>query len=189
MLCVAALWAGAALLWAPGWAGYTSQTASSGNRFDAGTVTITDDDSGTQVFAATGMRAGEHQTRCLAVSFAGSLTSAVRLYVTGLAQTGALASWLLLTVDEGSGGSFASSAGLADCGAGFRSATRIWSGTLASLAGTATSYDTGVLSWSPSGAVAETRVYRFRVAVDDAAPGTTTGSTVVARFVFESRNT
>ena len=90
-------------------AAFTASTSNTGNGFTAGDLSLFDDDNGTAMFNATGMVPGATVTECITVTYDGDVTPApVRLYGTG---TGALAQYLDLTIEVGTGGSSASCSG------------------------------------------------------------------------------
>jgi len=63
---------------------FTSTTRADGNRFSAGTITLTSGSSGTALFDVDGLRPGSSESRCVIVRHdaTGRLTSNVRLYGT-----------------------------------------------------------------------------------------------------------
>ncbi len=148
-----------AWVWQGSQAAYTGVTSNSGNTFSAGTVSLTDDDSGTALFTVSGLQPGSTGQRCLTVSYHGTLGAQVKLFVTPGSVTGTgLDAYLVLKVEEGTGGSNASCAGF--------SGTQIFNSTLGSLAGSATNSATGLGSWAPTGA-GQNRVYRFTYGLQD----------------------
>ncbi len=180
LVAAAGLWAGLVLagftVWRTSSAAFSASTSNAGNSWAAGTVTIGDDDSGSALFNATGLTPGATNSRCIVVSYSGSVSAGVRLYGAGV--SGGLADYLDLVVEEGSGGSFG------DC-TGFTPSGSLFTGTLTAFA-SSTDFATGLGSWSPTGP-GQTRTYRFSYAVrsDNAAQGTTGA----ASFVWEARST
>lgn len=77
---------------------FSSSSANRGNAFTAGTVRLSDDDSGAAVFSLSGMRPGTATTGCIVVRSTGSLRSSVRLWGT---VTGGLAPFVRLKVERG----------------------------------------------------------------------------------------
>jgi hypothetical protein len=99
----------------------------------------------------------------------------IRMYGTA---NGALAQYLTLTVDRGTGGVFG------NC-TGFSSEATIYTGTLEDFAATATDYDSGVGAWSPTASPAN-KTYRFTVTTStDPAAGLKTASAV---FTWETQS-
>jgi hypothetical protein len=149
-------------------AAFVAATANPGNVFSAGTVTLTDDDSGTALLTATGLEPGGAVQNCIQVSYGGSVPAAVKVYIApgGLAGTG-LGTYLKLKIEEGAGGGFGSCTG-------FVADSTDYTGTVAAFAAASTSAATGVGAFAPSGAGAS-QVYRVTatLADDDAARGLT----------------
>jgi len=166
-----------------------SQSATNpGNSFAAGTVTLSDNDSGAAVLSLSNAVPFDTDTGCIRVTYSGSLSSDVRLYGS---SSGALVPYLTLTVTRGTdtSPSFPSCAGFtADAtdyiGAG---AGVVYSGPLSGYPG---SYGAGIVdpiagspeTWTTS----EDHSYRFRVTVlNDPAGRGKSGS---ASFTWQSRN-
>ncbi len=55
-------------------AAFTDTTDNASNSWDAGSVTLTDNDSGSALFSATGLVPGDSSTGCIEVTYGGSLT-------------------------------------------------------------------------------------------------------------------
>jgi hypothetical protein len=178
-------------------AAFTATTSSVGT-FSAGTVTITDDDSAAALFTATGLKPGDTASKCIAVTYTGSLANQVRLHV-GVTETdgggGAVVNAVLddhLTVavdyDASTNGTFA------DCG-DFASDGSIFTGTLGAMATAHSNYGNGRPLGSANGATAWTpatnavRVFRITYTLASNAPDTVQGDTAVATFTWEAQNT
>ena len=82
------------------WSAYSSTTSNTNNQFQTGSVTLTDNDSGTAMFNMTGARPGDAVSKCITVSYSGTLTSNVRLYGAATGGDG-LNQYLDLTVTRG----------------------------------------------------------------------------------------
>jgi predicted ribosomally synthesized peptide with SipW-like signal peptide len=67
------------------WSAFSSTTSNDSNDFATGSVTLTDNDSGAAMFDISDAVPGNTQSKCIRVSYSGSLGSTVRLYgsVTG----------------------------------------------------------------------------------------------------------
>jgi hypothetical protein len=78
---------------------FTSATNNAANTFTAGTVTVSDNDSGSAMLALSGAKPGDSDTSCIRVSYTGSLPSTVRLY--GTTTGTGLDAYLTLTVTRG----------------------------------------------------------------------------------------
>ncbi len=156
-------------------AAFTANTDNTANQFNAGTVVLTDDDTGTAMFNVSNMAPGQTVERCIVVTYSGSIPdpTAVRLYSGGYTDSGTLAAQLDVTIQEGSGGSF----GAGDC-TGFTSAATIETGgTLVDFDTDHTDYATGAGTWDPSSTPAS-RTYRFAVTMNAAAPDSVQGDSV-----------
>jgi hypothetical protein len=166
---------------------YSATTVNPTSNWATGTVALTDDDANTAAFTASNLKPGSTGSRCIVVSSTGTLPSAVKLYATGATTSKALASSMTLTVTQGTGGSFGSCTGYTPLATG----SSVYSGTLADLGTNATSYATGVGSWStagvPTGSAAETRTYQLTYTVSPDAPGSTQGAAAMG-FTWEAQN-
>jgi hypothetical protein len=174
-------------------AAFTAQTLSSGNTWTAGTVALSDDDAGSALFNVSGLIPGQSVSRCITVSYAGTLPAQVRLYGTIGAGTG-LAPYLDLQVMRGS----FSGASAPDC-TGFSSDGSLYLGPDHDgglvYDDAATAFPTSWASsrpdpdgtpsnpWTPG----DSHAYRFTFILrgDDAAQGLTAS----ASFVFAARDT
>lgn len=152
-------------------AAFTDTTDNIGNEVSTGTISLTDNDAGTAMFDnVTGLGPNDTIESCIDVTYTGTLTpSAVQLYMSE-APTGELAPYLDLVVQIGaqSGDPFG------DCTT-FTASNTLYTGTLAGMATTHPSYETGVSTWTPSGS-GDARTFRFVLTVQDdpAAQGTST---------------
>jgi len=141
-------------------AAFFDTTQNTGNSFASGDVLISDDDSGSAMFSLSDMAPGDSATKCINVQYDGSITPAdIESYVSAgdLAGTG-LGDYLNLTVELGTGGTFADCAGFA--GASF------YSGTLDGFAGNFTDFASGTGSWTAA-ATGDDRTYRFTFDLQD----------------------
>jgi hypothetical protein len=168
------------MVWRTSSALFSGTTGNASNSWATGSVSLTDDDSGTALFA-TGtdgnLTGGQTVTKCIKVTYGGSLTSGIGVKLYGTA-TGGLASYLTLTVDQGTGGAFGNCTGFSVTTAG------IYSGTLSNFASTATNYSSGVGSWAPSSTGA-TMVYRFTMVVSSSSSAQSTSAT--GSFTWEAQ--
>jgi hypothetical protein len=110
------------------------------------------------------------------------VTTTVRFYTEDLNDTG-LAPSIDMQITEGAGGGPGG-----DCTGFVASGGSIYSGTLANLGTTATSFATGLGTWTPP-ASTQTRTYQFTWTVDPAAPNTVMGTSAVIDFVWEAQST
>jgi predicted ribosomally synthesized peptide with SipW-like signal peptide len=154
---------------------FSSTTSNPGNEFQAGTVSLSDNDSGTAIYNNTNAKPGDSVTKCINVTFTGSLDSDVRLYVPE--AIGALGPYVNLTITPGTqtSPSFPSCTGFTPASGG-----AIYSGTLAAFAtahnawsnGLST-YPSGQTKWSTNNNV----VYQVTASVDANTPSTSGGAT------------
>lgn len=164
-------------------AAFSDTTSNSNNSFTTGTVDLIDDDSGSAAFTVTNMVPGNTVTRCIRVTYQGTIvnTGPVRLYSGGLTDSGTLGSHLNLTVEEGSGGDFSTCTGFAP------SAT-IESATLTQFNIDHTNYVNGAGTWDPSG-TPESRTYRITVQLSASAPSAQQGQSVTNLvFTWETQS-
>jgi hypothetical protein len=164
------------VMWQASSAAFTATTSNAVNNWAAGTVSLADDDNTTAMFNASNLRPGSTGTKCIRLTYSGSLSTSVKLY--GTSVTGALAPHLDLVVEEGDGGTFA------DC-TGFVASGTAYSGTLANFGATRTNFATGVGSFAPTGN-GQTRTYRFTYTVNAATPDSAQGATASGGFTWEA---
>jgi hypothetical protein len=169
------------MVWQSSYSAFSSTTSNPTDNWTAGTVALSDDDSGTAMFTATGLKPGSTGQKCIAVTSTGSLASTVKLYGTSYSTTNALAANLNLTVEEGTGATFGSCAG-------FTGGTSVFSGTLASFGTTKTSFATGVGAWAPTGSASDTKAYRLTYTLSSSTPDTAQGGTAAVGFTWEAQN-
>ena len=173
---------------AASWSAFSGTTSNSGNSFAAGTVSISDNDSGGTMLSLTNALPGASTTGCIKVSYSGSLSADVKLWGT---VSGALGPYLTLKVTRGTDtGTFPTCSFTADTrdyigqGAGV-----IYNGNLSSYP---SSYAAGLTdpenatggteSWTNP----ETHAYKLEVTLqnDSAAQG----QSATASFTWEARN-
>lgn len=114
-------------------AAFTGSTDNSANAVNSGTVKLSDSDgsgldgkgAGTAMFNVSNLNGGQIVTRCIKVSYGGSLTADVKLYGT---SNGELAQGLAMTIEAGNGTEATGGANF-DC-AGFTDGSQIFSGSL-----------------------------------------------------------
>ena len=160
-------------------AAFTANTANGANTFTAGTVTLADDDAGSVMFSLTGMKPGDTATKCVNVTYTGSLAADVKLYGT-VGGTG-LADYLTTTVDIGTGATGGASL---DC-TGFVLGSNLSTGTLTAFGTAHTDYASGLGGFT--GATnPTTRSYRVTVALQD--DNLAQGKTATLAFTWEAQN-
>ncbi len=170
---------------------FSAPTSNAPNSWSAGSVTLADDDSNTAMFTVTGMKPGATGTKCILVTAGGSLASVVKLYTSqsspAYSTTNGLATYLNLTVTQGTGGTTSSCSGFTPLGTG----SAVYSGTLAAFAASAPGFSSGrpaSNAWAPAGAGSETRSYQFTYTLDPAAPNTVQNGTATIGFTWEAQN-
>jgi hypothetical protein len=178
------------------WATFVSTSPVPGNSFAAGSVQLGDNDSGAAMFSVSGMNPGDSYTKCIAVTYSGSLPAGVRLYATGGSGLGA---YLTMTVERGTTSPDPPTFGTGDgCGtftpdaATYAAANGVmFSGTLAGFATAYPNYAGGLLdptSGSPASWTSGQRhVYRIVLTLqsNDAAQGLSCSPTLT----WEARST
>jgi hypothetical protein len=166
---------------------FTATTQNSGNEISSGTVELSDNDSGSALYNATGIRPGESITRCIKTTYAGSLSAVVHLY--SPSTPGPLAQYVELTITQGTQptSTFPGCTGFAADPSGV-----IFTGTLQGFEQTRSGYATGIAtapvgksSWSTG----EALVYRFQATLQASAPDSSQGwSSGVHSFIWEARS-
>lgn len=159
-------------------AAFTDTTSSTGNSFSTGTIDLIDDDLAAAMFSVTNLIPGQSVTDCIEVTYQGSVAdpAAVKVYSGGYTDSGDLGTYLNVTIEEGTGGTFG------DC-TGFSLENAIESGgTLADFDTAHTNYATGAGVWDPS-ATPESKTYRVTVGLDAAAPDSEQGESVTAMTI------
>lgn len=180
----------AAVVWQSSYAAF-SKTASNGvNSWSAGAVSLSDSQGGnssgsvgTALWSVSGLLPGDTGTKCIKVTYGGSLSLAgsggVRLYIASGGLSGSLGAYLRLSIDEGTAG--ASS----DCSDFGGTVTNLYNSgntdnakTVAAFATGHNSWASGVSTWGPS-ATGQFRTYRLTWTVldDNNARGTSASVT------------
>lgn len=142
-------------------AAFTASTDNEDNSFATGQIELADDAVGA-LFEVTGLVPGDSHTRCITVTYTGSVPAgqldAVRLYAAGpVSDPGALADALRITIEDGTGADDAACTG-------FTPAGTLLATTALSTFTALTEHATGVGSWTPAASGA-TRSYRITVAL------------------------
>jgi hypothetical protein len=169
------------LVWQASFSSFSATTDNGVNNWQAGSVLLSDNDSGSVMFNASGVLPGKTDSRCIAVTSATTVPSTVKLYGAELATTKALSSSLDIEVVQGTGA--ATNGSCADFTAATSNAG-VFSGTLAGF--TATDFSSGYGTWAPSSS--ETRTFMITYTLKSTAPQTTQGGTAQVRFVWEAQN-
>lgn len=152
------------------WQGAGAVFRSSGtngtNAYAAGTVVISDSQSGTKLFNVTGLQPGSTGTACLTVTYSGSLSATVKLRA---AITGTLGTYLTVTLARGTG----------TC-ASFGSVTTLYNGLASTLATSNGTYASGLGAWAVTGGLTTALPYRltYTLNADNAAVSTSSDLTL-----------
>ena len=150
---------------------FSATTQNAGNEIVTGNVVLTDNDAGQALFNIQGAAPGDSWTRCIKVSYNGTLPASVHLYQ--LNSSGPLATYLDLSMAQGT----QSSATFPDCTGFAPDATgTIFSGPAYGPSG---SYDFGLpvvpagqTVWEPG----DSLVFKMILTLDPAAPNTAQAS-------------
>lgn len=174
-------------------AAFTGSTENAGNTWEAGTVSLTDNDAGSAMYASTSKIApGYTEKQCIEVQYTGTITpdAAVALYAatTSTAVNGGdgLANDLTVSVEIGPATSKCTNDALTDS-TGLTPAvgTNLYSGTLAAF-NSSSAPDT--TTWTPDGAGGTDlmRPFLFTVSLPDAAPNDAQGDSATATFTWSA---
>src|SRR4051794_39227235 len=116
---VAVLTAGG-LVYQASYAAFSGQTRNSGNDFSTGSVNLSDDDAGASRFQVANLQPGQTDTKCIKVTSNATVPGVVKGYVVNPIQSPQkLEDHIMMTVKEGSGGSFADCTGFTPSGTVF----------------------------------------------------------------------
>ncbi len=182
--------AAGASVWHSSYAAFTAETRNSGNAWSTGRLTISDDDAGSARFTVADLVPDQTETKCIKVTANTTVGGHVKFYVINPVTTAlALEDHIDLTVDEGTGGDFASCTG-------FVSEDVVH--PAAPLSGLMTDHGTyanGLGSWTPSGSASD-QVKTYRISWTFNATGMTEnelnalqGSHTGVDFEWEIQNT
>jgi hypothetical protein len=179
-------WTGSgAMVWHASYSAFTATTVNDLNSLSAGSVALSDNDSSAVMFNATGLKPGDVVTKCILVTYSGTLTSNVKMYIASADTIGGtgLGSYLDMVVDQGTD----SANTFPTCNT-ITSVTNIFTGnTLANFATNKNSYANGVGTWAPTGS-GQTKTFRviFTVQNNNSANGLTA---TTIKFTWEAQNT
>lgn len=165
---------------------FSATTQNSGNEVTAGTVAISDNDGGQSMFNVVNAKPGDTWTRCIKVTYTGSLQASVHMYLKD--AVGTLAPYLNLAIVQGTQASptFPGCNGFTPDATG----TDFQGPVVSPVPG---SYDAGLPVLPPGGATAwqtgSTLVFQFTMTLDPSTPDSLQGSNTGAMaVVWESRN-
>jgi hypothetical protein len=182
LIIVSAVLLAGTVFWATADAAWTTSATNGPDTWHSGTVTFGANQPTGTLISIANVFPGSFGSACVVVTYTGTLTAPVRLY---LPSAGALGTYLTLRVRDGTG----TSAGCGD----FVATTTLYnptglsgtSYTMAAFSAASYNYATGVGAWTASTGNT-TRTYRFDWQVQDknAAEGLTTS----VAFTWEAQN-
>jgi hypothetical protein len=160
---------------------FVAQSENVLNHVTSTDINLTDSDGGTAMFPnEMGLSPGTTVDRCIEVTYNGNIDpKPVQMYTA--ASSGALAPYLLLTIEMGA----ATGDPFGSCAA-FSPSTTLYSGTLAGFAAAHPDHAGGLATWDPAGA-GETRSFRFTLSVQD--DPAASGASATFGFTWEARAT
>jgi hypothetical protein len=183
-LCVGALGSLAAM---GVFGAFSSTTTNAGNTITAGTVAIADNDAGAAMYSISNAKPGESVSKCIKVTYTGSLDADVHIYTTS--TIGSLGQYVDLTITPGTQATstFPSCTGFTPDSGG-----ALYTGTLQNFGNTKNTYANGVVDYPGSGskwATNESVVYQVTASLQSSAPDAAQGLTTGAHtFTWEARN-
>jgi predicted ribosomally synthesized peptide with SipW-like signal peptide len=165
------------------YAAFSKTTGSTGNTYASGTVYLSDNDAGSSMWSVSNQLPGGSVTKCIRVTYTGTLDADVKLYTTS--GSNGLDPYLDMTVDKGSmptGTTFPACTG-------FSSESTIFSGTVQNFKSNKTAFGSGVgaypgaqTKWSQN----DTLVYRVTVTLQNNTNAQ--GLSCTLGFTWEARN-
>ncbi|HEX2085139.1 MAG TPA: SipW-dependent-type signal peptide-containing protein [Solirubrobacteraceae bacterium] len=163
---------------------FSSSTENPGNKIEAGTVVLADNDSGSALYDVSGAVAGTTVDRCITVTYSGDLDADVKLYLPD--AVGPLAPYVDMTVTPGTD----ASPSFGDCTGFVADGAPLFTGTLQSFRAAHSGWANGLVDnpgsgteWSQGSSV----TYRVQLTLqdDNSAQGKVTGT---HRLMWEARN-
>lgn len=180
----AALVASGVVVSTASYSAFSATTTNPTSNWTAGTVALSDDDANTALFAATNLKPGSTDSKCITVTSTGSLPSTVKLYATSPSTSSVLAQNTTIKIEQGTGGGFSSCSGFTPAATG----GTLFENSLPTLGTQATSFASGLGAWTTTGAASETRVYRVTYTVAANTPNTAQGTTASIGLTWEAQN-
>ena len=163
-------------------AAFTATTGTTGG-WAAGTISLSDNDSGSALFAETDLAPGATGAKCIKVVYTGATAATLRLYAQipppASGRVGGLGDYLSLTIVRGSG----SNASCGDFVAATSDSAVYGQGLLSAMARDHRDYATGVGSVSVTSTTPQTYRIAWALSNDSAAQG----KDVDASFTWEAR--
>lgn len=165
---------------------FSARVDSPAATWEAGSIDLTNDSPTTTLFTAAGnLRPTDTETKCIDVSFAGTLDSTVKFYATDYAAgTTPLGTFIDLVITEGAPG--------ATC-AGFIPAIGsepLYEGTLDALGtGVANDFLHGIpTNWAPKAATDQKRAFQITYTLQEGTEDSAQGGTASILFAWEAQN-
>jgi hypothetical protein len=169
---------------------FSATTTNAGNEVRSGNVLLSDNDAGSALYFLPNAKPGDTVTRCIKVTYTGSLNANVRLY-TPDNSLGPLAQYVDLIITQGtqSSSTFPNCSGFTPSAGG----GVLYTGTLANFSTTRTNYATGIDTNPVSPAIGwntnDTLVYQYQVTLNASAPATVEAQTTGTHaFTWEAVN-
>lgn len=170
-----------AFIWHGTNAAFTASTSNDASSWAVGSVSLTEDGSGSALFNATNLKPGESGTpKCIVVSYTGTLEAAVRLYVSDTDDDDGIAQYVDIRIEEGTGGTWGSCTG-------FSPSSTLHDGPLSTFSAAHNVHGNGASSWTPNGAA--TRSFRFTYTLSGSTPDAAQGKSTSATFTWEAQST
>jgi hypothetical protein len=164
---------------------FSATTQNSGNEISSGTVVLGDNDAGSSLFNVIGAKPGESWTRCIKVTYNGSLSAQVHLYMQN--TTGSLAKYLNLVMTQGAqtSSTFPSCTGFTPDATGVIFSGPAYSPVSGSWELGLPVTPAGKGAWSPG----ESLVFKFVMTLDPETPDTQQSASLgTSTIVWEARN-
>jgi len=173
---------------------FTATTSNAGNEVQSGNVTLGDNDTGSALYFMAGAAPGESVTKCIKVSYTGSLKSDVDMY-TDDTTMGPLAQYVELTITQGtqSSSTFPSCTGFTAAPTTEHPGGTLFSGTLQTFSNehnsNANAIETDPVSEAVGWTAGSSLVYRFQVTLSASAPVTAESQTTGEHgFIWEANS-
>lgn len=166
---------------------FSATTQNSGNEITTGTVTLSDNDTGQALFTINNAEPGDSWSRCIKVTYSGSVEAEVRNYVTQ--EDGPLLPYIRMTVDPGTQ---TGTAAFPSCD-GFVPDDPNTPETAIPAGGITGTWDAGMVMLSPTGATTwqpgDSVVTRLKIRLTEDTPNLAMGATSgVSTIYWEARN-
>lgn len=163
---------------------FSSKTDYSGNTLGVGSVTLTDNDAGNTYFNLTAMKPGDSQTKCVLVTYSGTIDPAANVVMYGsYGVSNTAAQYLDLTLKVGPSGQTCTWDGTAPA------ATASYANTLKSFTDAyslySPSWDTG---WRPTSSSDKVRPVMITLTLPSNAPDGAQGTSANPVFTWEVRS-